>query len=601
MHETVKAAVTPVEAPSDTAQWRPASTALSPRVLIVEDSPTQAILLARALESAGITVCCVETGAAALEQLSEELPDLVITDLRLPGINGDELCRRIRLNPRARDLPILMLTGEAGTELRGLQSGVDAYVSKSDDQDVLLLRVRALLRRDAGNSAVADKPTPRRSAPRLAIVGGTAEWRRQLAAELEGEGWSIRILPPEEADRTAFAGASDDGVLILSNDGSGIELCRRILIESEADLGAPSHESIHSAHGRPAVLVLMVDDDREQTIRALEAGADDVVAASRDVSIVKARLRALLGRKMLRDEQKHAAAEARLRDLQLAQAQADKRAAEAKAALAGQLEAANRELRQTQGQLVQAAKMASLGQLVAGIAHEINNPLAFVINHERTIDRAIEAIGAEVSAILSEEGQRKLQKVRARIRDSQMGLARIQDLVVKLRTFSRLDEGSLKQVDLNDSIESALTLLQYRLGDRIRLVRDFRGPAALWCYADLLNQVIMNVLSNAIDAIDQDGEIAIRTRSVPGFVEIEIADSGKGMPESVRQRIFDPFFTTKPVGSGTGLGMSISYGILQRHRGMLEVQSEEGRGTQVTLRIPDDLETASPVNIVDAR
>jgi two-component system NtrC family sensor kinase len=339
------------------------------------------------------------------------------------------------------------------------------------------------------------------------------------------------------------------------------------------------------------VFVLMVDDDREQTIRALEAGADDVVAVSRDASIVKARLRALLRRKMLRDEQRQATARAQLRDLQLAQAHADKRAAEAKAALAGQLEAANRELRETQGQLVQAAKMASLGQLVAGIAHEINNPLAFVINHERTIDRAIEAIGAEVSGVLSEDGQRKLQKIRARISDSQMGLARIQDLVVKLRTFSRLDEGSLKQVDLKDSIESALTLLQYRLGDRIRVIRDFHGPAALWCYADLLNQVVMNVVSNAIDAIEQDGQIAIRTRSVPGFVEIEIADSGKGMPESVRQRIFDPFFTTKPVGSGTGLGMSISYGILQRHRGMLEVQSEEGRGTQVTLRIPDDLGT----------
>ena len=168
----------------------------------------------------------------------------------------------------------------------------------------------------------------------------------------------------------------------------------------------------------------------------------------------------------------------------------------------------------------------------------------------------------------------------------QTGLKRIKDLVIKLRTFSRLDEGEFKSVNIEESIESVLTLLQHKLDDRITIMRKYNGPKIVPCYPGPLNQVLMNVIANAIDAIEGDGKITITTVQSDSMFSISIADTGKGIPQNVRDRIFDPFFTTKPVGQGTGLGLSISYGIVKRHNGELEVHSEEGRGTEVIIRIP---------------
>ena len=349
-----------------------------------------------------------------------------------------------------------------------------------------------------------------------------------------------------------------------------------------------------TARGRSfAVLVLTGREKREDVVRALSAGADDVVAKSRDFALVKARLRALLRRKFLREEDQRLAAEFRRQEIEILKARAEKEAAVARAALAEkleqthrELEAAYRELSQAQAQLVQSAKMASLGQLVAGIAHEINNPLAFVMNHQLTVARALDAVADETAPMLPVEAVRKLDKARARLGDMQAGMERIRDLVVKLRTFSRLDEGERKYVKLEESIESVITLLQYRLGHRIRLTRKYGDVSAISCYPGPLNQVIMNVLSNAIDAIEGEGEITIRTGLEDRMCFISIADTGCGMPESVRERIFEPFFTTKPVGAGTGLGLSISYGIVQKHQGTLEVRSEPGKGTEIVIRIP---------------
>jgi two-component system NtrC family sensor kinase len=323
---------------------------------------------------------------------------------------------------------------------------------------------------------------------------------------------------------------------------------------------------------------------------ALAAGADDVVEKSRDIAVIKARLRALLRRKLIYAENRRISEEFRGKELEILRARAEKEAAEARAALAGQLEKANRELKEAQAQLVQSAKMASLGQLVAGVAHEINNPLAYVMNHQATVDRALESLAGPVESHLSEAELGKWRKARQRLGEMQEGLERIKDLVLKLRTFSRLDEGELKYVRIEESIESVLTLLQYRLKDRIRINRRYGEPKVVPCYPGPLNQVLMNVLANAIDAIEGKGEITITTGESDSMFFISVADTGKGIPEAVRERIFEPFYTTKPVGEGTGLGLSISYGIVKRHRGMLEVRSVEGRGTEMIVRIPLHLE-----------
>jgi len=172
-----------------------------------------------------------------------------------------------------------------------------------------------------------------------------------------------------------------------------------------------------------------------------------------------------------------------------------------------------------------------------------------------------------------------------------LGVDRVEDLVVKLRTFSRLDEAEVKTIEIEESIESVLTLLQHKLSDRLTIVRRYGDIKRVSCYPGPLNQVIMNVVANAIDAIEGDGTITIWTRTIAtdqagDMLAISIRDTGSGIPLAIRDRVFEPFFTTKPVGAGTGLGLSISYGIVQRHGGQLEIQSEEGRGTEVVIKIP---------------
>jgi two-component system NtrC family sensor kinase len=234
--------------------------------------------------------------------------------------------------------------------------------------------------------------------------------------------------------------------------------------------------------------------------------------------------------------------------------------------------------------------MASLGQLVAGIAHEINNPLAFVLNNLFTIEENFNCVTEEVDAYFSPASRAKVEKIRARCGDMRGGMERVKELVVKLRTFSRLDEGEYKTIDIQESVDSVLLFLQHQMKGRIQVEKHYGPVRTISCYAGGLNQVLMNLLTNAADAIEGQGKIVITTNQAEGMFSISIRDSGKGIPEKIRHRIFEPFFTTKPVGKGTGLGLSISYGIIQAHHGTIDVQSGKDQGTEFIVRIPLDLE-----------
>ena len=234
--------------------------------------------------------------------------------------------------------------------------------------------------------------------------------------------------------------------------------------------------------------------------------------------------------------------------------------------------------------------MASLGGLVAGVAHEINNPLAFLASHLGTVTRGLESIVPEIEPHLSLASRRVLGKLRERLKDMRLGFERVGDIVVKLRTFSRLDESDVKHVKIEENIESVLTLLQHKFKDRITIERQYGEIDVISCYPGPLNQVIMNLVSNAIDAIEGEGRITITTGGFDSTFILSVADTGKGIPMAIRDRVFEPFFTTKPVGAGTGLGLSISYGIIQRHNGTLDLESEEGKGTKFTIRIPTNQE-----------
>lgn len=266
-----------------------------------------------------------------------------------------------------------------------------------------------------------------------------------------------------------------------------------------------------------------------------------------------------------------------------------------------ELEAANRQIRETQAKLVHSAKMVSLGQLVAGIAHELNNPIGYISSNMVHLQDYAEKLIKLVE--VAEQDPKKLKKSKEQleydyivedlpklIRSCQEGARRTKDIVTGLRNFSRLEEAKLKEVDVHDGIENTLSLLSGELKSRIRVHRQFQALPKIKCYASELNQVFMNLLANAAQAIDGDGDIWIRTAQMtvqeqPG-IEIEIRDSGVGMDESVAEKIFDPFFTTKGVGQGTGLGLSISYGVIKKHGGEITVNSQPGRGTTFLIHLP---------------
>lgn len=245
--------------------------------------------------------------------------------------------------------------------------------------------------------------------------------------------------------------------------------------------------------------------------------------------------------------------------------------------------ASYKQLTETQAQLVHSAKMASLGELVAGIAHEINNPLAFVKSHLLTVTRLFSDLESSSGSSAAEGG---FAKARARLTEIERGIDRIQQLVVKLRVFSRLDEGERKLASIKECVESIVTILRHRLGQTIDLVQVLDGPDVVDCYPGLLNQALMNLIANAIDAVKGNGTIVVMTSADSGVFRISVADSGPGVPEDLRQRVLEPFFTTKPVGEGTGLGLSIAYSIAKRHGGDLTVERAPVGGALFTLSFP---------------
>ncbi len=263
-----------------------------------------------------------------------------------------------------------------------------------------------------------------------------------------------------------------------------------------------------------------------------------------------------------------------------------------------ELEAANREIRETQARLVHTAKMASLGQLVAGVAHELNNPIGFVYSNMSTLRDYVEKLHQLIGVAESNPVDFEKKKIEIDyafivsdlpklISSSEEGARRMRDIVVKLRNFSRLDEAKLKRVSLREGIETTLSLLQGEMKNRIRVHADFADVPDVLCYASQINQVFMNIFSNASQAIGEEGDIWISLGIARGnFARVVIRDSGPGISQDVLERIFDPFFTTKGVGQGTGLGLSISYEIIKKHGGDIIVKSEPGRGAEFTIEIP---------------
>jgi signal transduction histidine kinase len=265
-------------------------------------------------------------------------------------------------------------------------------------------------------------------------------------------------------------------------------------------------------------------------------------------------------------------------------------------------------LRETQAMLIHSAKMNALGQLVAGVAHEINNPLGFVSGNLHTLNDFLADLKDGFQALRSlvdEAGPAALQARAAEIQQRHDidfivhefadvhracvdGVGRVKRIVEDLRTFSRLDEAELKTVDLAESLDSTLTLMRPELKRRqieVQVVLEQLPPVT--CFASELNQVFLNLVLNAVQAMEPGGSLQIRGHGEGESIRLDFTDNGQGIPPEIQGKIFDPFFTTKPVGQGTGLGLSLAYQIVtERHHGTIHVVSEVNRGTTISLSLP---------------
>ena len=278
---------------------------------------------------------------------------------------------------------------------------------------------------------------------------------------------------------------------------------------------------------------------------------------------------------------------------------------------------ADEKLKTTQSQIFQSDKMASIGQLAAGIAHEINNPVGFLSSNLKTltdyqmnlgqiiseyrqfIDHLSEAkntglaeseIENQTACLRTKETELDidfiLEDIPNLIRESCEGLDRIKQIVLNLKDFSHPGEDVLKLADINQNLDTTLNIVWNELKYKATIIKDYGNLPQVNCYPQQINQVFMNLLVNAAHAIEKKGEIRISTRQDGSHVEIAVSDTGQGIAAKNLPRIFDPFFTTKAVGKGTGLGLNVSHNIVKKHHGVIDVQSEPGKGTTFTVRLP---------------
>lgn len=278
------------------------------------------------------------------------------------------------------------------------------------------------------------------------------------------------------------------------------------------------------------------------------------------------------------------------------------------------LSVALQDLRSSQAQLIQSEKMASLGQMVAGVAHEINTPLGYARSNTDIVRNALgevrglclaqdKALGLmtaesvsdeEVAAALAEAEARRqgvdpaelMDDLHKLLQDTDHGLGQISELVGSLKDFSRVDRSRTDLFNVNEGIDSALKICHNQLKNRIEVVRQYGELPQIECSPSQLNQVFLNLFTNAAQAIESEGRVYIHTLAADDGVDIRVLDTGCGMSEDVRKRIFEPFFTTKPVGKGTGLGLSIVFRIIEEHGGRIEVRSTPGKGSEFAIRLP---------------
>jgi len=513
------------------------------KILLADDNQDNRLGVARVLhQSSGHDVEQVADGAAALARLEVGDIDLVLLEVKLPLVDGFEVCRRIRANPRTQQIPVVFLTAtqyHMESRLKGLEVGADDFIAQPVSEAELVARVKAALRVKALSDEVR-----RHNVELESNVLERTRTAEQLADQLRAERDTLR----ETYD------VFDQPLLLVEVSGQVLVANAAARTLKQSALGAELD-----------ALVADASRSRSSCDRALTHAGRSYVARAYPVT---------KGRVLLY-----------VRDVT--------------------------EERSYEVRRLQAEKLASIGTLAAGVAHEINNPAAFVLGNLEALSSHVREIDDHLTAAddpaLRNNLAELLFEVKAVLQETKEGMARIHRIVRDLSSFSHVDDDRGATSELGVTVESTLSLLRNELRHRARLERDLRSTRVVAVSQARLGQVFLNLILNAAQALDEaraaQNRIVVRTYDRGEDSFFEVTDNGPGIPPDVLPRIFDSFFTTKPRGIGTGLGLPIAQGILRSLDGEITVETRVGRGTTFRVRLPSRLPVraeAVPTPIVPA-
>jgi signal transduction histidine kinase len=530
------------------------------RVLLIDDESDVRNLLQREIDLAGYICESAGDGILALDQIKTQTYGLIITDIRMPGLSGVEVAEEILAMDSTT--PIVFITGYAEYESvsRAIRLRPFGFLEKPFTPDQLVELV------DKAYQQFCEERDRLRS--RHKMESEIAEQHRELEFRTE------RLFAEKELLQGIIRNANFGLVAVDNNQ------CTHLLNEFAIQLLGMVNPLVAGYHGHPLEQLLPMHC-KDPMIRACE--------------------QVLITGQMYRDTFTNQANEKRL-DL-IAYGIKYKETIAAVVLIVHDV--TEREI--LQRRLLQTAKLASIGELAAGVAHEINNPLGFVTSNCNTLAQYVEAVKLYVNALEATVTEAKLPSqltertaasrqsldieyifgdITGLVTETLDGLQRVSKIVKDLKTFARVEGDTPQICQVNTLIDDALNLVRNETKYKLEIVRAFSELPELSCFPNQLVQVFTNMFVNAAHAVESAGVLTITTTVRNQVIRIAIQDNGAGIPEKHLSRIFDPFFTTKPPGKGTGMGLSISYGIIQHHGGHITVESELGKGTTFTLELP---------------